>query len=406
MFSKIKKIVLLFFSLGLVIEGGSLSYLFFKLNLGPKDFPSIYQNQKTLVNQDYGYLAHPLFGYGVNLPPSDGPSHRYFFDAKLKKERLRALLEKNGTSDPFLDVGIFGGSVAFSIVGDLDSEKLARIFPAAKGRRVRIHNLALPGAKQPQTKAIFEFFVEALDVAIVLDGFNEFDVSTYPDRPFEWPHHSEELYSWSYPEEGLKQKINTLLGLSRLALEQLEASPWLARRGMVFLAWQQIEKSLAAKRAALTDQMINARKEAPPYAEDGYLSEKEITLTKVNLWKKYGRLQELAAKDANVLSFFILQPNQYVWDSKNFSVWEKENIFKASPTYVEQINLFYQEAREHIRRQRSQGRLFFDLSQAFVQNGETLYMDACCHFNARGNQALAAAVTKIIASVPINTAKK
>jgi hypothetical protein len=52
----------------------------------------------------------------------------------------------------------------------------------------------------------------------------------------------------------------------------------------------------------------------------------------------------------------------------------------------------YPKLRQLGRELRREGVAFFDMTQVFKKNEEDLYMDACCHFNRRGNVILARAM--------------
>jgi hypothetical protein len=99
--------------------------------------------------------------------------------------------------------------------------------------------------------------------------------------------------------------------------------------------------------------------------------------------------------------FHFLQPNQYVEGSKVFSEEEKRvadvdaysgREFPYHPSvrnYKRAARLGYPLLIESGAELRKQGVRFVDLTTIFAEVRETIYRDACCHYNLAGYEMIA-----------------
>jgi hypothetical protein len=104
-------------------------------------------------------------------------------------------------------------------------------------------------------------------------------------------------------------------------------------------------------------------------------------------------MESRLARDYQKPAIFLLQPNQYLSGSKPLSQEERASAF--NPAIADDYNKAMRLAQEAVPKLRSNGVKIYDLTQAFADVHETLYVDACCHFNCRGNEVLATALLKI-----------
>ena len=102
---------------------------------------------------------------------------------------------------------------------------------------------------------------------------------------------------------------------------------------------------------------------------------------------KYTRLQHDTLDAAGVRSYFFLQPNQYAEGSKTFSPEERSNALGYGQ--AEELSRRYRRLREEVARLRTAGLRAFDLTLAFSDVAETVYIDNCCHVNELGNRVIA-----------------
>ena len=102
------------------------------------------------------------------------------------------------------------------------------------------------------------------------------------------------------------------------------------------------------------------------------------------------RLAELAGADY----YHFLQPNQYVPDAKPLSSAELEQRYRPDGFHGYFAGRGYALLREFNGDLQRQGVNYFDLTEIFADNRETLYKNECCHLNGRGNELLAAAMVR------------
>ncbi|MGH6918095.1 MAG: hypothetical protein ACREJ0_10365, partial [Geminicoccaceae bacterium] len=95
-------------------------------------------------------------------------------------------------------IGLFGGSLARSLQAEVAREELVRpLDPALRAKgydKVTLLVLSQGAYKQPQTLFSMLYFIDSIDAAVFLDGFNEIMGLPVPEelastsQPFDWPH--------------------------------------------------------------------------------------------------------------------------------------------------------------------------------------------------------------------------
>ena len=123
-----------------------------------------------------------------------------------------------------------------------------------------------------------------------------------------------------------------------------------------------------------------------------HLPTEELVPECVDVWRRCS-LQLQALCDAHGIRYLhCLQPNQYDPGSKPLSATEQESAWDAEGPYRPVIEAGYPRLREAGEELQGLGVAFHDLSDAFREAKETLYVDNCCHFNGEGNRILADAI--------------
>ncbi|MFM7864770.1 MAG: hypothetical protein ACKPHU_11195, partial [Planctomycetaceae bacterium] len=95
----------------------------------------------------------------------------------------------------------------------------------------------------------------------------------------------------------------------------------------------------------------------------------------------------------------VLQPNQYVPDSKPFTEYELERCVADGQELQTVTAAAYAELRAAGAKAKEQGLSFSDQTGLFREVTDTLYVDPWCHFNRLGNELLAKAVAGELAKV-------
>ncbi len=94
--------------------------------------------------------------------------------------------------------------------------------------------------------------------------------------------------------------------------------------------------------------------------------------------------------------FHFLQPNQYVAGSKPLSDEERAKAHDEDSPYRPVAERGYPLLRQVGAELRAAGVWFVDLTEVFSGVGETLYIDTCCHFNAKGNALVSQAIARAV----------
>ena len=93
--------------------------------------------------------------------------------------------------------------------------------------------------------------------------------------------------------------------------------------------------------------------------------------------------------------YFFLQPNQYVKHSKPVSVEERATAINS------EVADYHGCPDQDLA---SEGVPVFDLTGIFHETPATVYVDACCHLNERGNQVMAQQIVSVIAEQAMSKA--
>lgn len=359
-------------------------------------------------------VIHPYVGY-VSLPdhvPRD-LSKQGFTSADCVTNSLgflgRATLPRRSSGK--LIVVIAGGSVANQFFC-ASAERLAarlRSIPRYAGREVQLIGFAAEGYKQPQQLMALSYYLVLggeLDLLINLAGYNEIESSrlleTLKINPI-------------YPD-GWHVNFNSML--DRLTLQQVGQIA-VARRARARLAAaaSRLRWSVTASTLwSLADELLERQVKRGNLRLSRAASEKQYRYSRngprisgaagaplhAATWYR-SALQMAALARASGFSYFeLLQPNQHVAGSKPLSRQESAHALPAGHKTRQELTRLvdggYRLLRAYAPQLRRQGVAFHDLSQAFKQEHETLYIDGCCHLNQRGYDLLADAMGKIVAS--------
>ena len=92
------------------------------------------------------------------------------------------------------------------------------------------------------------------------------------------------------------------------------------------------------------------------------------------------------------LYLHVLQPNQYVPDSKPLTEFEKEKCIDPGGSVDMTVKALFPRLIEQGRKMGADGLAFSDQTQVFSAVTESLYVDPWCHFNEEGNRLLCEAI--------------
>ena len=304
-------------------------------------------------------------------------------------------------------IALLGGSVAEQVRPYLSRALYRHFSDHNLPRRPAIFNGALSGFKQPQQAVVAAHTLLLgghFDLVVNLDGFNESSFifgksakGAFPFFPLDWRH----TLDLTAAETLLVGPIAALRADQADLQRRAAASPFrytalyaiVNRYRQEQVARQIIQRhhALAAAASAYSLEKHGPRRTfqdvAEPYGETARFWYRSSLLL--------GAVAQLAAADY----YHFLQPNQYVPNAKPLSPVELANFYRAGSRRERLISEIYprmQRLGAQLQRE-SPAIHYFDLTGIFAANPETLYSDACCHFNERGLELLAAAMVERLA---------
>lgn len=297
-----------------------------------------------------------------------------------------------------IEVGIFGGSVAFLLCFQAHDAVLAALAPRYPGKRLRLRCLAGGGYRQPQqlmTLAYLQSLGRHFDLVINLDGFNEVALTgpenqarrVNPFYPRGWP----ELV----PQAPTRARLLALGTIAGLEERRVTAARWFSQRPLAWssaatLLWRTIDRGLAARlgqaRAALAATPAADRflLRGPVYREspDGLYA--DIARN----WAASSRAMAALAHSTGGEYVHVLQPNQYDKGAKPMGAEERKVAVRADQPYREGVVRGYALLSREGERLREEGVTFLDARRAFADVAAPLFVDDCCHVGPEGSERL------------------
>ena len=347
------------------------------------------------------YPLHPYIGFTAR-PNGSRKNGRYNDYGFLGKDPLST--RKPGE----VLIAITGGSVAagvFTFAGDHLREALA---PAYPGKDIQLTGIALGGMKQPQQLMAMNYFLTLgsdFDAIVNLDGYNEAVLSLQNYRKGVAPFYPR---AWSlYAQKSLNIEramlITELASLAgkRRALAGAANWPVLNDSAFALTIWQLLDnrlynaiyrnEKLLREGALLLDEAPQVNGPTIKYGDD-----ESAKLFVLDIWENASQQMSRLAEVNDIDYYHFLQPNQYLKGSKPLSDDEKRLLEKDKgdgiiaenmyPLMIDRLELIQQRGDTHI----------FNLTQIYVDHTETLYIDSCCHVNARGYRLIADAIAELI----------
>jgi hypothetical protein len=114
------------------------------------------------------------------------------------------------------------------------------------------------------------------------------------------------------------------------------------------------------------------------------------------LWGNGSRQLNFLCRANRIAYLHVLQPNQYVPDSKPLSPQELSAAYRDEECYALGVKHGYPELLREAATLRAEGVDFHDLTRLFAAFADPIYVDTCCHYNQKGNDLLAEAVAEAL----------
>lgn len=352
---------------------------------------------------------HPYLGWVSNPQLNGGTT---LFDRKMPVNSLGFDDEEHGIlkrrPGRFI-VGITGGSVAWqmSVAGEDTLRKELLEHPKLKGQQIEIVRLALSGYKQPQQSMALNYMLtlgNEFDVVVNVDGYNEIALGVCEnDRAGVFAAYPR---SWHARMQNAVDPRNHAAAF-RLLQARGQRQEFARNRLDSPLHWSPtLNLVWWIRNNALENDILKLgleiRKQQNNYGlgfaavgpKQFYSEEPGLYAHLVDIWSN-ASLQMHHLCRANKFHYVhILQPNQYLPNSKPMEGEERELMFQENQGYGRAIAKGYPMLIAKGDALARQGVAFHDLTQLFAQISAPIYSDRFCHYNEAGNILLARAVAR------------
>lgn len=362
---------------------------------------------------------HPFFGYVLK-------------QGAFTNEKLKLKVNKHGFFSlyeyPFIKtnkkqfiIGVFGGSVANNFAVDeyknqILSKKL-QSYPEFADREIVVLNFGNGGYKQPQQLLILNYFLalgQELDLVINIDGFNEVALSNLNNKAqielgMPSVQHiqpltnlasnvSPEVMSAIVQINDNKKQLKA--GIDKLQTCQLalcHAVTSLRVKQLVNNYQQAIVKYDAEVKKSNADTANSGIVYVPK--ADSVLPDRAAFDKMASLWyeSSIGMNQILSSR--KIKYFHFIQPNQYYPTKRVFTAKEKEIAINKESPYIEGVKKGYPVLLSKIDDLQKARVNVFSAVNILDNTKETVYKDACCHYNSVGEEVLANYISSSIIKV-------
>ncbi|MEG4585058.1 hypothetical protein QUA54_07380 [Microcoleus sp. MOSTC5] len=363
---------------------------------------------------------HPFFGYVLK-------------QGAFTNEKLKLKVNKHGFFSlyeyPFIKtnknqfiIGVFGGSVANNFaVDEYVSQRLSKklqSYPEFADREIVVLNFGNGGYKQPQQLLILNYFLalgQELDLVINIDGFNEVALSNLNNK--------------AQVEVGMPsvQHIQPLTGLAnnnlspeamssivqinenkkqlKAGIDKLQTCQLALCHAVTSLQVKQLvnnyQQAVVKYDRQVTQSNLNTANSGIVYIPkaDFVLQDAAAFDKMASMWyeSSIGMNQILSSR--KIKYFHFIQPNQYYPTKRAFTAKENEIAIDKKSPYIEGVKKGYPVLLSKVDDLQKAGVNVFNAVNILDNTKETVYKDACCHYNSVGEDVLANYVSSSIIKV-------
>jgi hypothetical protein len=346
---------------------------------------------------------HPFFGYVLK-------------QGAFTNERLKLKVNRHGFFSlyeyPFVKtkknqfiIGVFGGSVAnnFAVdeyINQRLSQKL-KSYPEFANREVVVLNFGNGGYKQPQQLLILNYFLalgQEIDLVINLDGFNEVALSNLNNQAqfdvgMPSVQHLQPLTGVAnnnLPLE-LMESIVQISGNKKqlkAAVDKLQTCQLAVCHAVTSLQVKQLVSSYQQAVVKYDNQVKNSDRDA---ANKGivYIPKTDVVLEDAaafdkmaSMWYESSVAMNQILASRKIPYFHFIQPNQYYPTKRVFTQKEKEILISKESPYIEGVKKGYPVLLSKVGDLQKAGVNIFSGVNILDDTKETVYKDACCHYNS------------------------
>ena len=367
--------------------------------------------QRTGVRLDESIIErlHPFFGYVMK----QGAFTKKEFGIKVNSQGFLSIYDY-----PFIKqkenqyiIGIFGGSVAHNFVNDeyvtkRFSNKL-KTFPEFANKEIIILSFASGGYKQPQQLLILNYFLaigQKFDMVINIDGFNEVALSNLNNK--------------AQVDLGMPsvQHIQPLTGLANnsLSAELMRSIVQITeKKKQLRETINKLDNCKLALCYSLTSLRLKRlagdyQKEITAYDQNikqsnatddrnnivyipkakSVLDDPKAFVKMVATWSESSLMMRQLSAKRKIQYFHFIQPNQYYLTKRVFTEEEKGLYISPNSPYSDSVKRGYPLLLSKSEELKKLNLNIFSATNVLDDAKETVYKDACCHYNEKGDELL------------------
>ena len=363
---------------------------------------------------------HPFFGYVLK----QGAFPNEKLKLKVNKEGFYSLYEYpfiKTNKNQFI-IGIFGGSVANNFaVDEYINQKFSKklqSYPELADREIVVLNFGNGGYKQPQQLLILNYFLalgQELDLVINIDGFNEVALSNLNNKAqldigMPSVQHIQPLTSLAnnnLSPEAMSSivQINENKKQLKAGIDKLQTCQLALCHAVTSLQVKQLvnnyQQAVVKYDAQVKQSNSDTAKSGIVYIPkaDSVLQDAPAFDKIASMWyeSSIGMNQILSSR--NIKYFHFIQPNQYYPTKRAFTAKEKEIAINKESPYIEGVKKGYPVLLSKVDDLQKAGVNVFSAVNILDNTKETVYKDACCHYNSVGEEVLANYVSSSIVKV-------
>ncbi|MEG4804031.1 hypothetical protein QUB63_06945 [Microcoleus sp. ARI1-B5] len=363
---------------------------------------------------------HPFFGYVLK----QGAFTNEKLKLKVNKQGFFSLYEYPfvKTNKKQFIIGVFGGSVANNFaVDEYINQRLSKKLqsnPEFADREIVILNFGNGGYKQPQQLLILNYFLalgQELDLVINIDGFNEVALSNLNNKAqlqigMPSVQHIQGLTSLAnnnLSPEAMSSivQINDNKKQLKAGIDKLQNCQFALCHAVTSLRVKQLVNDYQQAVVKYDAQVKQANSDTAnsgivyiPKA-DSVFPDRAAFDKMASLWyeSSIGMNQILSSR--KIKYFHFIQPNQYYPTKRAFTAKEKEIAINKESPYIEGVKKGYPVLLSKVDDLQKAGVTVFSAVNILDNTKETVYKDACCHYNSVGEEVLANYVSSSIIKV-------
>ncbi|NJK68926.1 MAG: hypothetical protein HC789_00375 [Microcoleus sp. CSU_2_2] len=373
------------------------------------------------LNESIVERLHPFFGYVLK-------------QGAFTNEKLKLKVNRHGffslyeyplikTHKNQLIVGVFGGSVANNFaVDEYVNQRLSKklkTYPEFANQEIIVLNFGNGGYKQPQQLLILNYFLalgQELDLVINIDGFNEVALSNLNNKArvevgMPSVQHLQPLTGLAnnnLSPETMSSIVQISTNKKQLkeAIDKLQTCQLALCHAVTSLQVRQLVNSYQQAVVKYDRQVKNSHNSDTANSGIVYIPKADFVLKDAaafekmaSMWYESSVMMNQVLSSRKIPYFHFIQPNQYYPTKREFTAKEKEIAISKDSPYIEGVKQGYPVLFSKIDDLQKARVNVFNGVNILDNTKETVYKDACCHYNSVGEDILANYISSSIIQV-------